>query len=359
MNAVQVSCALLALGLSSACAAAPPKRPWIGLHLGAPGSAQSLAALETLVSEQFRPLGINLLVLEVSGSGYRFECDPKLKAYGGSMDKAQARELAAVCRKNGVRLVPLLNCVGHQSWEKTTYPFLLAHPEFDETPGKYPDNQGIYCRSWCVSNPDVYKAVNAMFDELIDAFQCDAVHVGMDEVFIIGDPDCPRCAGKQTGVLFSTAIKKLHDHLVGKRHVQMMMWGDRLLDSRQFPYGTWEAADNGTHTAVHNIPKGIVVFDWHYEPMDDYPSVRFFQKLGLSVVPSGWKNLEATKALMACAKKDATPRMMGHLFTGWGCSPEGLLEAFRATEDRPDRAENISWMVAKIIKQCASVNGKR
>jgi hypothetical protein len=35
-----------------------------------------------------------------------------------------------------------------------------------------------------------------LLDELLDAFDVDAMHVGMDEVFLIGDDKCPRCRGK-------------------------------------------------------------------------------------------------------------------------------------------------------------------
>jgi hypothetical protein len=36
---------------------------------------------------------------------------------------------------------------------------LRAHPEFDETPGKYPSNEGIYCRSYCPLHPQVHDVV--------------------------------------------------------------------------------------------------------------------------------------------------------------------------------------------------------
>lgn len=38
-----------------------------------------------------------------------------------------------------------------RSWAKSTGALLRAHPEFDETPGKYPQNEGIYCRSRLIS----------------------------------------------------------------------------------------------------------------------------------------------------------------------------------------------------------------
>src|SRR5205085_11379595 len=104
----------------------------------------------------------------------------------------------------------------------------------------YPaDNKGIYCRSWCPFHPEVNKVVFALMDELIDAFDADAFHVGMDEVFILGQ--CPRCKGKENADLFAKAVNDLHAHLVGKRKLQMLMWGDRLLEGKTTGYGGWEA----------------------------------------------------------------------------------------------------------------------
>ena len=83
---------------------------------------------------------------------------------------------------------------------------LKKYPQFDETPSIPQDDKKIYCREWCPSHPDVNKIVFELIDELIDAFEADAFHVGMDEVFLIGDKDCPRCKGKDVGELFAKVV---------------------------------------------------------------------------------------------------------------------------------------------------------
>ena len=35
----------------------------------------------------------------------------------------------------------------------------------------------------------------AVIDELCDAYETDAFHAGMDEIFYLGDDKCPRCQG--------------------------------------------------------------------------------------------------------------------------------------------------------------------
>ena len=124
---------------------------------------------------------------------------------------------------------------------------IAQYPQFDETPEIPPDDKKIYCREWCPSHPDVNKIVFELIDELIDAFEADAFHVGMDEVFLIGDKNCPRCKDQDVADLFAKVVIELHDHLVSKKGAEMLMWSDRFLDSKATGYGTWEASATGSH----------------------------------------------------------------------------------------------------------------
>jgi hypothetical protein len=164
-----------------------------------------------------------------------------------------------------------------------------------------------------------------LFDELLEAFEADAFHVGVDEVFIMASEYCPRCRGGDPAVLLAKAINDYYDHLVKKRGVEMLLWGDRLLDDAVMGYGEWEAARNGTHPAVDLIPKDIIITDWHYEPRESYPSVQFFQQKGFRVVPCGWRDEKAVAALIASSRKDATEKMLGYVCTTWGSVKAGQM----------------------------------
>ncbi len=169
---------LLLLSVIPAHAAQPSTRPWLGVHImihGDPAAANLMTSLPDL-----RKLGVNVLIVEVNYA-FQFTSHPELADRSG-MSKARAGELADACRDNGIRLIPQLNCVGHQSWGAHTSPLLVKYPDFDETPGQFPQNKDIYCRSWCPLHPEVNKVVFALIDELIDAFKADAFHVGMDEI---------------------------------------------------------------------------------------------------------------------------------------------------------------------------------
>jgi hypothetical protein len=356
---------VVAVGLAAVGAAAEPaartrladwqqKNPtWRALHLIGP-QPQRLDVTKELITTLMVPSGLNVLIFEVN-YGFQFQSHPELECRG--LTKAQTRDLTEFCRQRGVRLIPLFNCLGHQSWAAHTANLLKKYPQFDETPHVPPDNKGIYCREWCPSLPEVDKIVFDLLDELIDAFDADALHVGMDEVFLIGDDKCPRCRGKDKGELFAGVVNRLHQRLVEQKGVEMLMWSDRLLDSTVFPYGTWEASKTGSHRALQRIPKDIIMCDWHYEPRADYPSVRFFQQQGFRVLPATWRNPEAGVALIRCARKDATAKMLGILFTGWsaGGNGEHLLAAWKAPEapssEKPAAKQQVTGrQIAATIK---------
>jgi hypothetical protein len=188
----------------------------------------------------------------------------------------------------------------------------------DETPGQFPGNQGIYCRSWCPQNPEVNKIVFSLIDELIEAFQAGAFHVGMDEVFLLASDYCPRCHGGDPAALFARAVNDLHGHIVGQRHREMLMWGDRLLDAKGLGYSEWEASTNGAHRAIDLIPRDIVICDWHYGSRENYPSVSLLLEKGFRVWPSGWQPLEASQAFSRFARQIKNRRVIGYLCTTWG-----------------------------------------
>jgi hypothetical protein len=266
-------------------------------------------------------MGINVLILEVN-YGFEYQSHPELRMGRSPITRDGARSFVETCRANGVRLIPQFNCVGHQSWAKTTFTFLTTYPELDLTPGAFPDNEDIYCREWDPLNPRVNEIIFPMLDELIDAFDADALHVGMDEVFLIGSEHSPSTHGKDPAKVFAKAVNDLHAHISKERGVEMLMWADRFIDAEVYDYGTWEAAANGTAPAIDLVPKDIIMCDWHYEMRDDYPSVPMFLEKGFRVLPSGWNKVDETKALIRTGQEHAQRRMLGHLFTTWSGQKE-------------------------------------
>ena len=309
--------------VSEAQSKSGPAKPWRAVHLLNYNTDADLDALGQNVPALAKQ-GINVIILEVDYN-FAFKSHPELRRGTSPITRAGARRFAALCRQFGIRLIPQFQSLGHQSWAAETFPLLTVYPQFDLTPGAFPKNEGIYCREWDPLNPEVWRIVVKLLDEIIDAFRADAIHVGMDEVFLLGSEKSPSTKDKDPATLFANAVKELHRHLVRKRRVEMLMWGDRLIDAAKYDYGEWEAAKNGTAPAIDLIPKDIIICDWHYEARDSYPSVPMFIEKGFRVLPSGWKNVEATKAFINYSRGHAGPKMLGHLFTTWSVKKEELL----------------------------------
>ena len=283
-----------------------------GIHVMMAGRP-ALPAVERLVRHIAPALDLNYVILEVNGH-FQYKTHPEASE-PDSMAAADAKALAQAARENGIELVPMYNCLGHQSWKDKPAALLRSHPEFNEAPEMDATAEDFYCMSWCPNHPDVNPLLFDLFDELLEAFEAKAFHVGMDEVFVIGR--CPRCKGTSNGDLFAKAVNDYHSHLVGRRGVEMQMWGDRLLDAETMGYGLWESSENETHRAIAKVPTDIVMCDWHYEIMDEFPSVRFFQDKGFRVWPGGWNKEKSIRRFIEVARRDATPLMLGYMATTW------------------------------------------
>jgi len=281
-------------------------------------SRAELPDFEDVITRFMPSFRLNEIILEIN---YRYE-------YGSHPEIREAdcwtaddcRRLRQLADENCVKIIPMINCLGHQSWAGETFQLLNTHPEFDETPDIPLSNKDIYCRSWCPLHPGINAFIFDLIDELVDVFGASSFHAGMDEVFILSK--CPRCREIAPAELFARSVKDIHAHVVGKHGLEMLIWGDRLIDTESSGYGEWEASSNNTAPAIDLIPKDIVICDWHYETEyggkpATYTSVREFQKKGLRVWPAGWKSAKNAQMLAEVALESASDLMVGYLATTW------------------------------------------
>jgi len=314
----RIVCAVCTLTVALGLNAASPVLPVRGLHVMAPKPDEMDLALR-FIGEALPKEGVNTLVMEFDYR-YQFTRRPEVTD-PDALSKDDVKKIAAACRQAGVRLIPQINLLGHQSWAAGTGGLLRAHPELDETPGKYPQNAGIYCRSYCSLHPKVHEIVFDLIDELAEATGADAFHAGMDEIFLLGEDDCERCKGKNKAELFAGEVKALHDHLAQSGRT-LWIWGDRFLNGATTGMGKWEASINGTPDAIHMVPKDIVVCDWHYERV--LPSTTYFAMEGFQVVACPWRmpnvalgQLAMVRDTRAHATPEIADRMQGVLQSTW------------------------------------------
>lgn len=299
--------------------------PVRGLCIAAP-HPKEVEAFAKFIGDELAPRNVNTLILRVNWN-YQYTSHPELRDTV-TLSKHDIKKLVNACKKYKIRIIPQINLLGHQSWAGTLYNLLKVYPQFDETPHvkmpeKYvwPNDDGLYCKSYCPLHPDVHKIVFELVDEICEVFEANAFHAGMDEVFYLGDDKCPRCQGRDKAELYAGEIWKIRNHLFQNKR-ELWIWGDRLLDGRATGYGMWEASYNNTHRAIDMIPKDVMICDWHYERPDK--SAIYFAMKGLRVATSPWRNADiAIKQVndMVSFRKDATPvmkdRFQGMVHTVW------------------------------------------
>ena len=306
-----------------------------GFCIGMP-APDGVDAFIGFIKDVLVPGDINTLVCRINYN-YQFRSHPELVA-ANALSPSDVKKVVAVCRDNNIKLVPLINLLGHQSWAGNLGKLLTAYPEFDETPEiklpeeyVWPNEDGLYCKSYCPLHPDVHEVVFDLVDELMTVFEADAMHAGMDEVFYIGHDDCPRCGGHDKARLFADEVTKIRNHLA-LTNKQLWIWGDRLLDGKSSGLGMWEASMNNTHRAIDMIPKDVLICDWHYDRAE--PTAAYFAMKGFQVITCPWnkpdvavKQLDDFKSFQENANNELSNRYLGMMQTIWS-STDSFLDAY-------------------------------
>ena len=319
------------------------KVPTRGLCIKAP-SVSGVDRFVKFIDEELGPNEINTLILRVDYN-YQYERHPELKDEV-ALSKTDVKKMVDICKKHKINLIPQVNLLGHQSWHSSLEGLLRVYPEFDETPHvqlpekyEWPNDDGLYCKSYCPLHPDVHKIVFELIDEITEVFEASAFHAGMDEVFYIGNDKCPRCSGRDKAELFAGEVTKIRNHLANSNK-ELWIWGDRLIDGKTTGIGMWEASMNNTHRAIDMIPKDVFICDWHYERVD--PTAVMFAMKGFKVATCPWRNGDlATKQLdlMVDLRENATFAMkdyyQGMIQTVW-TSAENFMDYYYGDRIQPN-----------------------
>ena len=150
------------------------------------------------------------------GTANRFAASLHVGVGGGAyVEKDDVRRLAAAAERCGLEIVPEVQSLTH------SYYIACPHREVAEDPDMpWPD-------SYCPSNPESYRILFDVMDEVLDVLKPRRVHIGHDEWR--AGAFCPRCRGKDTGELYAQDVLKIQAHLAAKG-IETWMWGDHFVD---------------------------------------------------------------------------------------------------------------------------------
>lgn len=330
-----------------------------GFAIAAP-RPNGVADFVKFINEELAPRKVNTLILRVDYN-YEFKSHPELRD-SICLSKKDVKKIVEACKEHDIAIIPQINLLGHQSWANKLGSLLKVYPEFDETPWvkmpvtaaeyKWPNADGLYCKSYCPLHPGVHKVVFDVIDEVLDAFDAKAFHAGMDEVFYLGDTKCPRCAGRDKAVLFANEVQTIRDHLAEKGR-DLWIWGDRLIDGRTTGIGEWAASYNDTWKAVDLIPRDVVICDWQYD-RDNQTAVYFAMK-GLRVVTCAWNRPKVALSQVdnfyksrSISGKELKPRFYGMAETIWSSTSQ-FLDGYYGKTVNAQNGDNTPWNTFKVM----------
>jgi len=191
-----------------------------------------------------------------------FKSHPLIGKHRGALTASEVRELDAYARKHHVELIPIFETLGH--WEN-----ILSKPEyvrFAEFPGAHTLN---------VSDEAVYRMLDEMIGELAAAFRSPYFNMAADESWDVGlGVNKERVAKSGIATVHAEHYKRVFA-LLRKYNKKPMMYGDILLD----------------HPAImEQIPRDVIIVDWHYGVAERYPSPEIFRTAGFPYVvsPAVW-----------------------------------------------------------------------
>ncbi|MGI5924506.1 MAG: glycoside hydrolase family 20 zincin-like fold domain-containing protein [Lentisphaeria bacterium] len=246
-----------------------------GWHVIGPPTRADVPAALTMI-DVMAALKMNWIAIQFDNR-FQYERHPGLSA-PNAPTKDDHRQLAARIDLYGMEVIPMTQCMSHFS-------YFLKLPEFRHLAEVQEPNPKSRWQYWnyCPRHPDIHAIV---FDMIAEHLECYPLakwyHVGLDEITFEPIGVCERCRGASGGTLVAEEIKRLHSFLASKGK-RMCMWGDQLLvehNGAKAPYNTAEA--------LPEVPRDVVIFDWHYSETTKFPSVQFFKEHGFDVISSGW-----------------------------------------------------------------------
>ena len=240
----------------------------------------------------------------------------------GAMTAQEALELDELCRAYHIDLIPQLNLMAHSGE-------LLALQKYSHlkeyVPGKDPRLAAGF--NLCASSPEVRQLVDTMLEDVFACFSSDTVHVGGDEVSILGQ--CPICKkaskGKTPFEFYGDYFGRIRDIALGNGK-RIGIWGDMLLH-----HGHALSADV-QRKQFEPLKNGVVIYDWHYSGGAP-ETLKFFVDRGFETIACSSSHLCYSSALWPAQSENqrllfadaVAAGAAGGMTTAW-CNFAGLHE---------------------------------
>lgn len=208
----------------------------------------------------------------------------KHERHGGFYTQEQIKEIVEYARLRHITVIPEIDIPGH------TLSVLASYPELGCTGGPYHVGceWGIFEDVLCAGNEDVFTFLNDVFDEVVQLFPAEYMHIGGDECLKNRWMACPKCNARMK----EQNIKATKEHTAGEylqsyfiKRVEKMLndkgkrvigW-DEILEGGIAPNATimsWRGTEGGIYAAQkgHDVimtPEAYLYLDYYQSPHVD------------------------------------------------------------------------------------------
>jgi len=197
--------------------------------------------------------------------------------YGGYYTQEQIRDVVKYASDRGITIIPEIDLPGHMMAALATY------PELGCTGGPYDVWQrwGISEEVLCAGNDKIFEFLEGVFEEIVELFPSEYVHIGGDECPKVRWHECPKCQARIRELGFKDDGKYSAEHylqcyvmtriskfLNGKGR-RIIGW-DEILEGEVAPDATvmsWRGNEGGIEAAklghdVIMVPTQYFYFDY-------------------------------------------------------------------------------------------------
>lgn len=228
---------------------------------------------------------------------------------GGFLTQDEVRDLVKYCNERGIEVIPECPSFSHSDY------IVIPHPELRERPND------DYADTYCPSNPDTYKLLFELLDEVIDVFNPKTINIGHDELYSIGV--CPKCKDKDPVDIYIEDITKIKNYLNSKG-INVYMWGEKLLkavDSEGNKWAGWfdlKTRNGGTYQipwlypCAERMPEGLTFLHWYWTFDAELDEV--YHSHGYPMIFGNLSSIDCKKF-----RERLDKGVLGGFASNWGC----------------------------------------
>jgi hypothetical protein len=247
-----------------------PITAWRGIHLFT--GPTSLNFHKRQFEKILLPFKVNKVVVQCEQAAWK--SFPNIQN-AISISLKDLKESFDFFRKYEVEPIPLIQSLGHMEWffKPMENRFMAVNPSYP-----YTLNPTL---------PSSKEAVLSIWKEAISLLAPKTIHVGFDEIGMIGFHE-PR----ENEIKYWDIQLRLMDSMAKANKLGLMIWGDMGLSPSECPDACNGLNDVRAKTIRNTIPKGTYVADWHYlnnnDPSVYLPNLKTWLKDGQIPIASTW-----------------------------------------------------------------------